>query len=59
MHVINNLELVHGIAVLPKQQTAGVGRSCNQVNIPAFPDMYKVSAFNQISVFCFDSGLVP
>ncbi|XP_034485614.1 biotin--protein ligase isoform X3 [Drosophila innubila] len=30
MHVINDLELVHGIAVLPLQQTAGVGRSCNQ-----------------------------
>lgn len=31
MHVINDMELVHGIAVLPVQQTAGVGRSGNQV----------------------------
>ncbi|KAL7728868.1 hypothetical protein ACLKA6_004211 [Drosophila palustris] len=30
MHVINDLELVHGLAVLPLQQTAGLGRSCNQ-----------------------------
>ncbi|KAH8407265.1 hypothetical protein KR222_011794 [Zaprionus bogoriensis] len=30
MHVINSLELVHGIAVLPQQQTAGMGRSSNQ-----------------------------
>ncbi|XP_062122556.1 biotin--protein ligase isoform X1 [Drosophila sulfurigaster albostrigata] len=30
MYVINDLELVHGIAVLPLQQTAGVGRSNNQ-----------------------------
>ncbi|KRG01256.1 biotin--protein ligase isoform X2 [Drosophila mojavensis] len=30
MHVINDMELVHGIAVLPVQQTAGVGRSGNQ-----------------------------
>ncbi|XP_068157492.1 biotin--protein ligase isoform X2 [Drosophila tropicalis] len=30
MHVINNLELIHGLAVLPLRQTAGVGRSQNQ-----------------------------
>ncbi|XP_030556458.1 biotin--protein ligase isoform X2 [Drosophila novamexicana] len=30
MHVINDLELMHGIAVLPRQQTAGTGRSGNQ-----------------------------
>ncbi|XP_017098653.2 biotin--protein ligase isoform X1 [Drosophila bipectinata] len=30
MHVINNLELINGLAVLPLQQTAGVGRSSNQ-----------------------------
>ncbi|KAH8381902.1 hypothetical protein KR009_000835 [Drosophila setifemur] len=30
MHVINNLELINGLAVLPLQQTAGVGRSNNQ-----------------------------
>ncbi|EDV92861.1 biotin--protein ligase isoform X2 [Drosophila grimshawi] len=30
MHVIQDLELMHGIAVLPVQQTAGVGRSNNQ-----------------------------
>ncbi|XP_017963393.1 biotin--protein ligase isoform X4 [Drosophila navojoa] len=30
MHVINDMELVHGIVVLPVQQTAGVGRSNNQ-----------------------------
>nr|XP_036675166.1 biotin--protein ligase isoform X4 [Drosophila suzukii] len=30
MHVINNLELINGLAVLPVQQTSGVGRSNNQ-----------------------------
>ncbi|EDW81058.1 uncharacterized protein Dwil_GK11222 [Drosophila willistoni] len=30
MHVINNLELIHGLAVLPLRQTEGVGRSQNQ-----------------------------
>ncbi|XP_034662884.1 biotin--protein ligase isoform X4 [Drosophila subobscura] len=30
MHVINNLELINGLAVLPLEQTAGVGRSNNQ-----------------------------
>ncbi|XP_064549702.1 biotin--protein ligase isoform X3 [Drosophila montana] len=30
MHVINDLELMHGLAVLPRQQTAGTGRSGNQ-----------------------------
>ncbi|XP_017044233.1 biotin--protein ligase isoform X2 [Drosophila ficusphila] len=30
MHVINNLELIDGLAVLPVQQTSGVGRSNNQ-----------------------------
>ncbi|XP_020799588.1 biotin--protein ligase isoform X4 [Drosophila serrata] len=30
MHVINHLELINGLAVLPLQQTAGVGRSNNQ-----------------------------
>ncbi|XP_022223882.2 biotin--protein ligase [Drosophila obscura] len=30
MHVINNLELINGLAVLPIEQTAGVGRSNNQ-----------------------------
>jgi len=33
MHVINNLELINGLAVLPVQQTSGVGRSNNQVGI--------------------------
>lgn len=35
MHVINDLELMHGIAVLPRQQTAGTGRSGNQVSVLA------------------------
>ncbi|XP_026841068.1 biotin--protein ligase isoform X1 [Drosophila persimilis] len=30
MHVINTLELINGLAVLPLQQTAGMGRSNNQ-----------------------------
>ncbi|KMZ01630.1 biotin--protein ligase isoform X1 [Drosophila simulans] len=30
MHLINNLELIHGLAVLPVQQTSGVGRRNNQ-----------------------------
>ncbi|XP_023176975.2 biotin--protein ligase isoform X3 [Drosophila hydei] len=30
MHVVNDLELMHGIAVLPVQQTDGIGRSGNQ-----------------------------
>jgi len=32
MHLINNLELIHGLAVLPVQQTSGVGRRNNQVS---------------------------
>jgi len=59
MHVINNLELINGLAVLPVQQTSGVGRSNNQVSILAvlrfqIPD-YKVTIH---SFVCF-SGLVP
>ncbi|XP_043652559.1 biotin--protein ligase isoform X2 [Drosophila teissieri] len=30
MHLINNLELINGLAVLPVQQTSGVGRRNNQ-----------------------------
>ncbi|EDV47891.1 biotin--protein ligase isoform X2 [Drosophila erecta] len=30
MHLINNLELINGLAVLPVQQTSGVGRGNNQ-----------------------------
>lgn len=30
-HVISNLELTNGIAVIPRQQTDGIGRSNNQV----------------------------
>jgi len=54
MHVINNLELINGLAVLPVQQTSGVGRSNNQVSILAvlrfqIPD-YKVTIPSCVSV---------
>lgn len=31
-HVVTDLELTNGIAVIPRQQTSGVGRSNNQVS---------------------------
>lgn len=31
-HVISDLELSNGIAVIPRQQTSGMGRSNNQVS---------------------------
>ncbi|XP_030376572.1 biotin--protein ligase isoform X2 [Scaptodrosophila lebanonensis] len=42
MHVISDLELMHGIAVLPMQQTAGMGRSNNQWLSPLGCAMFSI-----------------